>query len=86
LGGLNPSNGLFEKSTSSTHDKVASNAQQEQQGNVKQLSDEMPKKLKVPKWYEQSEGEEVFKLDHIYTCKQLGIGYVSNKLLPESCP
>jgi len=65
LGGLNPFNELFKKSTSSTHDKAASNTQQEQQGNVQQLSDEMPKKLKVPKWYEPSQSVEVFKLVQI---------------------
>jgi len=82
---LNPSNGLLEKSTSSIHDKLAY-AQGKQQGNIQQLYDEMPKKLKVPKWYEQSESEEVFKLDQIYTCEQLGIDFESSKLLPESCP
>jgi len=63
LGGLNPSNVLLEKSTSSTYDKVTSSAHQE-----------------------QSKSEEVFKLDQIYTCEQLGIGFISSKVLPESCP
>ena len=65
---------------------MASNTHPEQQGNVQQLSDEMPKKLKVPKWCEPSEREEVLKVDQIYTFKQLGIGSISSKLLPESCP
>jgi len=64
---------------------VTSTAQQEQQGNVHQLSNEMPKQLKAAKWYEQSESEEVFKLDQIYTCEQLGIGSVPSKLLPDNC-
>ena len=54
LDGLNPSNGLLEKSTSSIHDKLASNAQGKQQGNV----DEMPKKITTPKSSEQSKRGE----------------------------
>ena len=69
MGGLNPPNRLLEKSISSTHDKLASNAQEVQQGNVQQFSDEMPK-ITVPNLYEQFEHDEVyFKLDHIYAYK-----------------
>jgi len=85
LGDLNPPIRLLKKSASSTHDKLASNAQGEQEGNVQQLSDEMPKKIAAPKLYEQSESDEVFIFDQIYTCKQLEIGSLSSKLLPQSC-
>lgn len=82
LGGLNPPNRLLERSTSHAHDKLASNAQQEQQGNVHQLFDEMPMKITVSNLDEQSEsGEVYFKLDHISTCKQLEISALPSKLL-----